>query len=245
MPSGVYSRTLTSLAFAAAVAVAGAASAGDGSVRPNYTFGDGATGFALNTHGASVSPTIFVNFSALADPAAELGAEALNSYKPAFLDITDGTSPTFYNEGGAGFVFQFYHSFGDGSVRPLDVPNSDGFTSFRHVEGDHVIDILFHFGGGVVDPGSWVGFNPQPDPPGDGISQAFSFRSADAAPTGAAFGPLDRGRTDAFVTFSMTIDGAPITFSAAPEPSSWAIMLLGFGGAGAVLRRRRARLAAA
>jgi hypothetical protein len=31
---------------------------------------------------------------------------------------------------------------------------------------------------------------------------------------------------------------------AAPEPATWAIMLLGFGGAGAMLRRRRAALAA-
>lgn len=28
--------------------------------------------------------------------------------------------------------------------------------------------------------------------------------------------------------------------SAAPEPAAWALMLLGFGGLGAVLRRRRA-----
>ena len=36
--------------------------------------------------------------------------------------------------------------------------------------------------------------------------------------------------------------GAPA--SAAPEPAGWAMMLLGFGGAGTLLRRRRAAVAA-
>ena len=36
-----------------------------------------------------------------------------------------------------------------------------------------------------------------------------------------------------------------ITISTAPEPSSWAMMLVGFGGLGALLRRRRAAFAAA
>jgi hypothetical protein len=36
-----------------------------------------------------------------------------------------------------------------------------------------------------------------------------------------------------------------ITISTAPEPSSWAMMLVGFGGLGGLLRRRRAAFAAA
>lgn len=45
-----------------------------------------------------------------------------------------------------------------------------------------------------------------------------------------------------------TISGPPATMliqatDAVPEPSAWALMLLGFGGSGAALRRRRAALA--
>lgn len=36
-------------------------------------------------------------------------------------------------------------------------------------------------------------------------------------------------------------DGAPVATSGAPEPESWALMLLGFGGLGALLRARRGR----
>jgi hypothetical protein len=237
MPSCV-TRTITPIAaFAAALALSSAALAGDDSVKPNYTFSDGTRGFALQTHGGAVSPGVFVHFLALADPPGEQTPSALNSYKPTFLDITDGTSPTFYNEGGSGFIFQFYHSFGDGSVRPLETPNTDGNTSFRHIEGGHVIDLNFHFGGGQVDPESWTGFPGQVKPPGDGISQQFSFLVPAVRTEG--LGALDIGRTDAFVSFNMTIDGDPITFSVTPEPSTWAMMILGFGGAGAVLRRRR------
>lgn len=53
--------------------------------------------------------------------------------------------------------------------------------------------------------------------------------------------------------FQLTVSDTPITFSsqvypdrggAVPEPASWALMLTGFGGMGALLRRRRAHLAA-
>jgi hypothetical protein len=37
--------------------------------------------------------------------------------------------------------------------------------------------------------------------------------------------------------------GPAAAVSAVPEPASWAMMLLGFGGLGAVLRRRRTALA--
>ena len=35
------------------------------------------------------------------------------------------------------------------------------------------------------------------------------------------------------------LDNVRISISAAPEPEAWAIMLTGFGGLGAMLRRRR------
>ena len=55
-------------------------------------------------------------------------------------------------------------------------------------------------------------------------STTLSFASA----TGTAFGPaLDN-----------------VSVAAVPEPASWALMLVGFGGLGAVLRRQRRAVAA-
>jgi hypothetical protein len=230
MPGCVsYSRTTSTLAaFAAALALAGAAQAADGSVKPNYQFGDGSHGFRLQSHGGAVNPGIFVGFDPQPDPPGEDSA--------TLLDLTDGTSPTLFNPTGGGYRFQFYHTFGDGSVHPLAAPNADGFTSSRHFIGGHDINVTFQFGPGQVDPGSWVGFNPQPDPPGDGFAQEFNFVGGEV---------VAQGRGDFFVTFGITVDGEQLTFSAAPEPATWAMMILGFGGAGVVLRRRRTEPAVA
>ena len=57
---------LAAVAFGAgvlALAAAGPASAGDGSVRPNYTFPAGLKGFQLTTHGGPASPGILVGFN--------------------------------------------------------------------------------------------------------------------------------------------------------------------------------------
>jgi hypothetical protein len=82
-----------------------------------------------------------------------------------------------------------------------------------------------------VDPASWSSFNPQPDPPGDFLGGAFSFQ----------------GAADPIMTLSIDIDDTPLSFTLAPgtpEPAGWAMMLLGFGGLGAMLRARRGLAAA-
>lgn len=66
-------------------------------------------------------------------------------------------------------------------------------------------------------------------------SASFSFSGVTPA-----FGDLnDDGALDSFnaTGFSATFSGA------VPEPTTWALMILGFGGAGAMLRRRRLAIA--
>lgn len=66
-------------------------------------------------------------------------------------------------------------------------------------------------------------------------SAAFSFSGVTPG-----FGDLDND--NALDNFAAT--GFSATFSGAvPEPGTWALMILGFGGAGAMLRRRRGALA--
>lgn len=69
-------------------------------------------------------------------------------------------------------------------------------------------------------------------------SAAFSFSGVNPG-----FG--DGNGDDALDSFAAT--GFSATFSGAvvPEPGTWALMILGFGGAGAMLRRRRTMLATA
>lgn len=231
-------------AFAAAVVLAGAAQAGDGSVRPsNFRFGDGSKGFALSSQGGPINPGILVGFNPQPDPPGDVGF--------ALIDLTDPFHPSVHApliEGANGYRFQFFHNLdlGDGSVTPIDAPNAEGFTGFRQVFNDHIIDVAFHFGPGQVDRASWVGFNPQPDPPGfGGFGEDFNF----LVPSVHGVTALDRGgadtRPNAVVTFSVAVDGDLLSFSATPEPATWAMMILGFGGTGILLRRRRRDLATA
>ena len=232
MPTCVsYARSIPTLAaFAAAVLLAGAAQAGDGSVRPsNFKFADGSKGFALKTQGGPINPGVLVGFNPQPDPPGDVGF--------ALIDLSDPFHPAVHAPmiEGSGYRFQFFHTLGDRSVALLDAPNDRGFTGFRDFFEGHVIDVIFDFGSGKVDPLSWVGFNPQPDPPGKGFAQDFKFLVPAVHPSGA-FGA---GDPNAVVSFSLSVDGQALSFSATPEPAGWAMMILGFGGTGAVLRRRR------
>lgn len=68
------------------------------------------------------------------------------------------------------------------------------------------------------------------------------------APTGAT--RLYLGSTDGYGWFNntgvseVTINYTALSTGAIPEPATWAMMIVGFGGAGAVIRRRRSQSAA-
>jgi hypothetical protein len=218
---------LTKLAATAGLAMvlAGPVQAADGSVRPvNYTFPNGAQGFALTGHGGPINPGILVGFNPQPDPPGDTAAPT--------IDLSDRLTPVITNLAESqGWQFQLaITGFGDGSVIPLPTFNPDGFHSTRAVLGEHVFLIGLLFGPGVVDRGSLVGFNPQPDPPGDVLAGQFNFE----------------GAADPFMAFRITMDGTPLSFTydAVPEPTEWALLIMGFGLVGSVLRRRQAALPA-
>ncbi|WP_394764380.1 PEPxxWA-CTERM sorting domain-containing protein [Phenylobacterium sp.] len=231
--SGNRLRLFAAAAAAAMTAVglfcAGAANAsgvgGAANFAPNYTFADGAKGFKLTSHGGPINPGVLVGFNPQPDPPG-IGDDGL-----LIALLNPGDPKLISPSTGGAFSFRLaLQGFGDGSVIPLpDAPNSDGFTSLRFLSGLHAISISLQFGPNQVDQGSWKGFNPQPDPPGDVLAGQFNFTTM----------------ADPFMAFEISIDGQPLTFAmddtgaGVPEPATWGLMLLGFGGLGAALRARR------
>lgn len=74
----------------------------------------------------------------------------------------------------------------------------------------------------------------------DASDLIFNF-SDEVTGLGGLFGSVDTFSMVSFSTASEAGGGRSFitAASAAPEPNAWALMILGFGGAGAVLRRRR------
>jgi hypothetical protein len=225
------------IAAAAALSLAGAARANpvDATIiTPHVDMGGGFMGFALSSHGGPVNPGVLVGFNPQPDPPGDTVGFNPQPDPPgdgtSVLDLAIPGNPIIVNRStGAwyGFLFEIA-GMGDGSVRHfVDAPNADGFTGFSSIIGGHEVDVAFHFSPGG-DPASWVGFNPQPEPPGDFVGQGIFY-----AP-------------DPWASFTMDIDGQRLSFSpGAPEPGAWALMLLGVGGLGAALRTQRRRLAVA
>lgn len=270
------SRKLSILAgFAGALALAGAAQAA--TLRgPNYKFDDGAAGFRLQTKGGPVNPGVWVGFNPQPEPPGDFAPNALNAYKPSSADFTNPFAPVFLaDRNGASFIIELYTTLGDGSVRPLGKPDSHNSTGFRQNIGGHDISFRFDFGGLVAGSGGyqtggsgfgdgggagfgdgggagfgdgggagrWFPTRGRADPPGEGVAAQFTLPTGQIRPTGlAAFGA---GANDVFVHLTATVDGQALSFSATPEPGAWAFMIVGFGGAGVVLRRRRAAAATA
>ena len=75
---------------------------------------------------------------------------------------------------------------------------------------------------------------PNTVPHGATFNGAFTLNQNQLV--GFFFGPGQRAYHD-LTSFSFRVSDSP--FAAVPEPSAWAMMLLGFGGLGVALRRRR------
>lgn len=110
------------------------------------------------------------------------------------------------------------------------------------VTGEVLLTILFDIsdsGGGIVNPLSWVGFNPQPEPPGFPVGSAIGFDFEFLRPnamTGDGIASPTSIYAPENVTLTMQIldrDDNPIHFSLVPEPFSlllYGVGLLGFAG---------------
>ena len=81
-----------------------------------------------------------------------------------------------------------------------------------------------------------AGSFPKPKPAGG----ATAFYKIDAGTAGLDFVSLTRGASsNAYLYSTGTPGGGGGGLGGVPEPATWAMMIIGFGGVGAVMRRRR------
>ncbi len=176
------------------------------------------TYFSLATAGGLQNPGIIVGFNPQPDPPGE-PLPSLDLTNPDHLVVTESYGTTF------NFVLSFLGL--PGLLLPAvqqpsyDADISQWTTNFGFEYGGKSFGVDLEFSG----PGSsitWDSFNPQPDPPGDVASYTIGFAA------------------DASVGIQIQENGSNLSFSAVPEPSTWAMMGLGFAALGAFsLRSRR------
>ena len=154
----------------------------------------------------------------------------------SFTELDLGVTPTdvnwgFINADGAGGLPGSYLSAGEDVVSSTSVIGTD--------QGYNLTNVFFNVGPQALGPGTYY-FAIQ------AVSPVFdTYLGFGAAPSGAAE-TMDGGVTWAFgyelesqpnPTDSVAV-GLFGTTSTVPEPAAWAMLVLGLGGIGAVLRRR-------
>jgi hypothetical protein len=121
--------------------------------------------------GVLLLPAVLVGF----DPQPEPPGHMLE------FDLADPTRPLFHvSSSGPDFSIQFglllpaVHTQFEGF--DMGAPNVDGFYSFTGMLGDRELLIEFLLEtSSPLDRASWVGFNPQPEPPGFPGAVQFDF----------------------------------------------------------------------
>jgi hypothetical protein len=193
---------------------------------PAYTFPDGSAGFEFVTSGGITNPGVLVGFNPQPDPP---------GFPATTADLRDPASPLFDQTTGATTYLVTVSLLLPGTpsllLPAVNPPDRDGRVqvtcdgSVAQACDGSVFQISLAFPAGGVT--SWSSFNPQPDPPGIYFSYLATFSGE---PTFA---------------LSITDGGNPLTFSPVPEPTTWALMAVGFVSLGAIAMRRRAKVGAA
>jgi hypothetical protein len=186
------------------------------------------------------NPGVLVGFNPQPDPPAlPLSLDLGNNLLPAVQTPTNGER-----------AFHFLFALGnlpDPGLRWSFVLASSpgpGQFAFDALLGGsstlHVVARASHSDGGRLDPGSLVGFNPQPDPPG---FTAIGFDLVFAPPLALnSFAIVGDIAPTATIEFQVTdANGAAYGFTAVPLPNPLGVS--GLAMLGLALCRRRSRLA--
>jgi hypothetical protein len=193
---------------------------GNGIVDANVNWSHAAE---LQGTGGVENPVVKLGFNPQPEPQGHTGprVDLTNPMMPVFITPT-GEEPDFR-------IFFAIANLEDLRISAPGLPDSSGHFEFEVLyvsSSNKAYDVLFDIttsSGGVPDETNWVGFNPQPEPPGlDGAGMAgfdFPFTSYSDA------------------TLSMQVrdsTGNNLTFT--PEPAT--VALLGLGSL-VLLRKRR------
>ena len=182
--------------------------------------------------------TALPSTASLASGTASLGSG--NWFAPAFGAPTDVLT---YDDGNGQLRINWGPHVGD--ILPGYVPpEPDPITGF--VEPPPRIQALFqmvifdrNFGFPPLDVFAVFNYDGGVVPGGRNV--AYSYRPFDVDPLLTGPNPND-GRDDFFqLAYSGGFGAGPGDTGGVPEPAAWALMLLGFGAMGAVLRRARPR----
>ena len=231
-------KRIAQVAFAAAVVAAGAAVSGAASAATNLitngSFENGMTGWTLTSVGSG------------------------QGYSPTVIIVTDG-------------VGRAYPAGAYGEGVPVDTaggldpdPAGTHAAYFSSDVGSETLSQTISLGQGTYEVGfdAYIplnGYNNRNDASFTATVGGFSWSAVDLKRTAGApqvwthsSGFVNVGPGGGPTSFVFAANGFPavdvaidrVYAIAVPEPASWALMLVGFGGLGAVLRRRRHAVAA-
>lgn len=210
----------------------------------------GAARSALKAAGLALTAAAFAALAAPATAATVVGAThmTVKSALPDYLQVGeflafdfDGTNVALASNGGVATAFSQYFS----GLAPQGGPDEaiDGVYPANY---DYTFDItvpgVYHSGGAGANEYLTVTFAAATT-----LSKIQIYGRGDCCTSrdlydvtiyGAGDTVLFSGRLDARTTGNDSLSFDAPT-GGVPEPSSWALMILGFGGAGALLRRRR------
>ena len=158
------------------------------------------------------------------------------------LTASAADAATYINYGPTGSDGGFSITFGNTGITTTNFSDTFDFT-MPTGRGDFVITSTMS-GGSQNITWSSIAFNGEAFESGSVGWNEFSFLNDIHLTAGALQQLVLTGVGGGNASYSGVITFMPDATGAVPEPASWALMIAGFGAAGAVLRRRKALLPA-